>query len=99
MRLINSDSEVVDARVVASDSATANKNVLQVDVGSMVLLAISVLACVLAGVSFGFSVKASADAERAEREARILQIKVEGFENALWAAKIDPAPHLRGQPE
>lgn len=62
-------------------------------------LSLIVTLCVLVGLSLGVACWALAYADKARMESRILQVKVEGFEKALWAAKIDPNPHLPGQPE
>lgn len=63
------------------------------------LVALAAFSMLVAGVSLGVAFWALSYADKARMESRILQIKVEGFENALWAAKIDPNPHLPGQPE
>lgn len=96
MRLINSDGQITDARVIAQDGG----NAASASVGSSVLLnPLIALLCVLVGLSLGVSMWALSYADKARMEARILQVKVEGFENALHAHGIDPDPHLRGQPE
>jgi hypothetical protein len=61
------------------------------------LVALSSVGLVLAGLATGVAFWALSYADKARMEARILQVKVEGFENALHAQGIDPAPHLRGQ--
>ncbi len=63
------------------------------------LVALSAVGLVLAGLATGVAFWALSYADKARMESRVLQIKVEGFENALWAAKINPAPHLEGQPK
>jgi hypothetical protein len=63
------------------------------------LVALSAVGLFVAGISLGVAFWALSYADKARMESRVLQIKVEGFENALWAAKIDPNPHLSGQPE
>lgn len=63
------------------------------------LVSLAAMALLLAGLGVGLSCWALSYADKARMEARILQVKVEGFEKALWAAKIDPSPHLPGQPE
>jgi hypothetical protein len=59
MRLINSDGQIVDARVSASDNASANRNSFHMDIGVMTL--VSALAVML--VSVGISVWAMADSK------------------------------------
>jgi hypothetical protein len=96
MRLINSDGQITDARVIAQDGG----NAASASVGSNVLLSpLIVLLCVLVGLSLGVSCWALSYADKARMEARILQVKVEGFENALHAHGLDPNPHLPGEPE
>lgn len=53
----------------------------------------------VAGLALGFALWALSYADKARMEARILQVKVEGFENALHARGIDPNPHLKGEPQ
>lgn len=94
MRLINSDSQVVDARVVARDGG----NAASAHIGSSVLvLPLMIVLCVLVGLSLGVAFWALSYADKARMEARILQVKVEGFENALHAHGIDTNPHLPGE--
>lgn len=64
-----------------------------------VLVVFAGLGLVLAGLSLGVALWALSYADKARMESRLLQVKVEGFEKALWAARIDPNPHLPGQPE
>lgn len=61
------------------------------------LVALSAVSLLVAGLALGVGVWALSYADKARMESRVLQVKVEGFENALWAAKIDPNPHLEGQ--
>jgi hypothetical protein len=63
------------------------------------LVALSAVGLFVAGLSLGVAFWALSYADKARMESRLLQVKVEGFEKALWAAKIDPNPHLSGQPE
>lgn len=53
----------------------------------------------VAGLALGVALWSLSYADKARMESRLLQVKVEGFEKALWAARIDPNPHLPGQPE
>ena len=62
------------------------------------MMPIMIVVCVLVGLSLGVSAWALSYADKARMEARILQVKVEGFENALHAQGIDPNPHLKGEP-
>lgn len=62
-------------------------------------ISLLVTLCILVGLCVMGTAWAIYSANQSRMETRVLQIKVEGFENALWAAKIDPAPHLRGQGE
>jgi hypothetical protein len=73
--------------------------VIQVETTKLtpLLVALSALAMLVAGVSLGVGFWALSYADKARMEARILQVKVEGFENALHAQGIDPDPHLKGQ--
>jgi hypothetical protein len=62
-------------------------------------MALMVVLCVLSGMALMGAAWAILDSRNSRMETRLLQVKVEGFENALWAAKIDPTPHLKGQHE
>jgi hypothetical protein len=93
MRLINSDGQITDARVIAKDGG----NAASASVGNSVLmLPLIMVLCVLVGLSLGVSLWALSYADKARMESRLLQVKVEGFENALHARGIDPNPHLPG---
>lgn len=70
-----------------------------IQVESTRLMPLVVVLCVLTGLSMGLALWALSYADKARMESRLLQVKVEGFEKALWAARIDPNPHLPGQPE
>ncbi len=63
------------------------------------LVALSAVGLFVAGISLGVAFWALSYADKARMEARILQVKVEGFENALHARGINPNPHLIGEPE
>lgn len=63
------------------------------------LVALSAVSLFVAGLAAGIALWSLSYADKARMESRLLQVKVEGFEKALWAAKIDPNPHLPGQPE
>jgi hypothetical protein len=73
--------------------------VIQVESSRLIPLLVAITACgmVLAGLATGVAFWALSYADKARMEARVLQIKVEGFENALHARGIDPSPHLKGQ--
>lgn len=98
MRLINSDGQITDARVVAQDGG----NAASASVGNSVLMlpVLVVIACtsmLIAGVALGFALKASAESETAKRQARASEMRVEGFTRALIAHNIDPYPHIKGE--
>lgn len=61
------------------------------------LVALAACGLVLAGLATGVAFWALSYADKARMEARVLQIKVEGFENALHAARLNPNPHLPGE--
>jgi hypothetical protein len=50
-----------------------------------------------AGLSLGVAFWSLSYSDKARMEARVLQVKVEGFENALHARGIDTNPHLKGE--
>lgn len=79
----------------------SNANVTYVESSRLlpVIIALASLALLVAGLSLGIAGWALSYADKARMESRILQVKVEGFENALHAQGIDPNPHLKGQPE
>lgn len=82
-------------------NAQQGAQVIQLESSRLVplLVALACIGLVMSGLSFGLACWALSYADKARMEARILQVKVEGFEKSLWAAKIDPNPHLPGQPE
>lgn len=84
-----------------SNSPSASASI--VDPLGRFLVVLSVLCAMVsllvAGLALGLADGAREESRHAEREARISQIKVEGFENALHAAGINPNPHLKGEPE
>ncbi len=61
------------------------------------LVALAAVGLFVAGISLGVGFWALSYADKARMESRILQVKVEGFENALHAKGIDPNPHLPGE--
>ena len=63
------------------------------------LVALSAVSLLIAGLGLGVAFWALSYADKARMESRLLQVKVEGFENALYARGINPNPHLPGQPE
>lgn len=60
-------------------------------------VALAAIALLVAGISLGFALKASADADAARRQARASEMRVEGFTRALMAHGVDPYPHLKGE--
>lgn len=90
-----------DTPDIEQRNAVRGAQVIQIESSRLVPVLVALAACglVLAGIGFGVACWALSYADKARMEARILQVKVEGFEKALWAAKIDPNPHLPGQPE
>lgn len=61
------------------------------------LVALTCVALLVAGISLGVACWALSYADKARMESRVLQVKVEGFERGLWAKGIDPDPHLPGE--
>lgn len=61
------------------------------------LVTIACCSMLVAGVSLGFALKASAESEAARRQARASEMRVEGFTRALIAHNIDPYPHIKGE--
>lgn len=92
------DTEFDDVSNYAAERANAYM-VVESSKFTPLLVALAGLSLFVAGLSLGVAFWALSYADKARMEARVLQIKVEGFESALWAAKIDPNPHLQGQPE
>lgn len=62
------------------------------------LIAITCCSMLVAGIAFGFALKADARADAAERKANIATMRTEGFTRALIARDIDPYPHIEGEP-
>lgn len=61
------------------------------------LLPIIVILCFMMGAAFIGTLWAIAEARKAEREARILKINVDGYEKALAFHGIDAHKHLPGE--
>lgn len=55
--------------------------------------------CFMTGASMLGSLWAISEARKAEREARILKINVDGYEKALAFHGIDAHRHLPGEPQ
>lgn len=85
---------------IEADNDNRSAQVIQVESSKLlpIVLTLAAIALFVAGLATGLSLWALSYADKARMEARLLQVKVEGFEKALWAAKIDPNPHLPGQP-
>lgn len=66
---------------------------------SHITLPILAAICVMSGASLVGSLWAVSEAQKAEREARILKINVDGYEKALALHGIDPTGHLPGEPK
>lgn len=76
-------------------NARQGAQVIQVE--STKALPLIVTLCVLVGLALGVSFWALSYADKARMESRILQVKVEGFENAMHAHGLNPNPHLPGE--
>ena len=63
------------------------------------VMALAIVNALLAGAALSAAVWAISEARKAEREARILKINVDGYEKALVAHGIDPVYHLPGEPK
>jgi hypothetical protein len=61
------------------------------------LMPIIVITTFMVGVSMMGSLWAISEARKAEREARILKINVDGYEKALAFHGIDASKHLPGE--
>lgn len=93
--------EIDDYGQVTQTGGASGNTYMAIESSRLVPLLVSLtsVCLVLAGLALGVACWARDDADQARMEARLLQVKVEGFEKALWAANIDPNPHLKGQPE
>lgn len=93
------ETEYDDDATISQRNARHGAQVIQVESSRLVpvLVAVACIGLALAGLATGVAFWALSYADKARMEARVLQIKVEGFENALHARGIDPAPHLKGQ--
>lgn len=58
-----------------------------------IVLPLLVAICLLCGASLVGSFWSISEARKAEREARVLQVKVEAFENVLHANKLPTSVH------
>lgn len=95
MRLINSDSQVTDARVIARDGSTATA--IRFDAGPVILIAVAALLVVIAGcgVVMGLTIgryqTLIAQSAKTEQEARMLQYYVNELDGKLiHAGFIEP---------
>jgi hypothetical protein len=61
------------------------------------LIALAIVNALIAGVALGIALWALSYADKARMEARVEQVKTEGFYRALIAAGIDPNPHVKGE--
>jgi hypothetical protein len=61
------------------------------------LVALSAVGLVLAGLATGVAFWAIDRADAAERQALIAKMRTEGFTRALIAKGIDPYPHIEGE--
>jgi hypothetical protein len=88
-----------DTPDIEQRNAVRGAQVIQVESSRLMPLLVSLAAMglVLSGLGVGIGCWALSYADKARMEARILQVKVEGFENALHAQGIDPNPHLPGE--
>lgn len=64
---------------------------------SIVSTPLLALICIMSGASLMGSLWAISEARKAEREARILKINVDGYEKALAFHGIDAHKHLPGE--
>ncbi len=96
-----SDETEYDTPDIEQRNAPQGAQVIQLESSRLVpvLVALAAMGLVMSGLALGVALWARDDADQARMEARLLQVKVEGFEKALWAADIDPNPHLKGQTE
>lgn len=62
-------------------------------------LPIIISLCFMTGAALVGTLWAISEARKAEREARILKINVDGFEKALAFHGIDAHKHLPGEPQ
>jgi hypothetical protein len=92
MRLINSDSEVVDARVIAQDGGNAAS--ARIDNAAMPL---TILAVVLSCMSFIGMFWALSEAKRASTRADLAELEVESFKNVLHSRGMPTSVHLEGE--
>jgi F0F1-type ATP synthase membrane subunit c/vacuolar-type H+-ATPase subunit K len=61
------------------------------------LVALTCMAMLVAGIAVGLAISARHDADAATSQARRSELRVEGFTRALIAHNIDPYPHIRGE--
>lgn len=93
------ESEYDEPPFVHNHAAERANAYMVVESSKLTPLLVALTSCglVLAGLGVGLSCWALSYADKARMEARVLQIKVEGFENALHAQGINPNPHLKGE--
>ena len=94
MRLINSDGQVTDARVVARDGG----NAASASVGNSVLVQpIIAVLCVLIGLCLMGTAWAIHEATRASTRADLAELEVESFKNVLHSRGMPTSEHLQGE--
>ncbi len=74
MRLINSDSEVVDARVIARDNGSANSNRLSIDIGAVAIAAALIMCLSTIAISVLAWSKAEIATQAAQRSEKFAQL-------------------------
>lgn len=94
MEVINSDGQIVDARVIAKDGG----NAASARVGdSVIVQPIIAVLCVLVGLCLMGTVWAIHEANRASTRADLAELEVESFKNVLHSRGMPTSAHLEGE--
>jgi hypothetical protein len=88
-----------DTPDIEQRNAPQGAQVIQLESSRLVpvLVALSAIGLVLAGLALGVAFWARDEARRAEMRADQLQLEVESFKNVLHAAHLPTAAHLPGE--
>jgi hypothetical protein len=85
---------------VGYQEADSASQIIQVESSRLVplLVALSFLGVVCGALGLAYGIIASERAKAAETRSTVAIMRTEGFTRALIAEKIDPYPHMQGEP-
>lgn len=92
-------TETIDYPIGNQEAESASQ-IIQVESNRLVptLIALTFISVIFGIVGFCFGLMAMDKAKAAKTEAEIATMRTEGFTRALIAKRIDPYPHIEGEP-